>query len=369
MTAMNKLTVVLAAFFLFGFACVHTPLIPGGATSVSAHLETRAARALERAGHGAWAQVSVVGRTATVTGHAETAQQRDTAIALVRNATGEPGGLFTGLTQVRDEVAIVPRVSPYTLTAIVEPSGRWRVVGYAPDQRTAEGIARAVERRSGQSAADAASIEIAAGAPERGDWLEAVQFGLDILDRLDAGRFEIVGHDITINGVARSQAQRDFIQHIARTPPRGFSQTLTIDAPQAPPRPETNCSAEIRDIARSGRITFAPSSDQLEPASQSALNQILGLMRFCRSDERIRIEGHTDASGDPAINYQLSQLRAQTVRDFLVNGGLDADRFDIQGFGATRPLVDGDSVEAKRANRRVEFVFLGSPASASGERP
>ena len=68
-----------------------------------------------------------------------------------------------------------------------------------------------------------------------------------------------------------------------------------------------------------------------------------------------QIQGHTDTDGEEDTNLALSQARADAVLAFLVDGGLDADRFEAVGFGETQPvLIDG--VEDKEASRRIEFV-------------
>ena len=66
------------------------------------------------------------------------------------------------------------------------------------------------------------------------------------------------------------------------------------------------------------------------------------------------IEGHTDTDGDDALNLALSQDRADAVKAFLVDAGIDESRLVATGFGETQPiLVDG--VEDKAASRRIEF--------------
>lgn len=70
----------------------------------------------------------------------------------------------------------------------------------------------------------------------------------------------------------------------------------------------------------------------------------------------VEIEGHTDSSGDEETNLELSQERADAVRDFLIEEGVDADRLTATGYGETRLLVDPDeSDEDKATNRRIEF--------------
>jgi OmpA-OmpF porin, OOP family len=73
---------------------------------------------------------------------------------------------------------------------------------------------------------------------------------------------------------------------------------------------------------------------------------------------KILVEGHTDDVGRDSSNMRLSQKRADAVRKYLVNKGVNAEVLDAIGFGETRPLVKGKSRDARSANRRVEFKII-----------
>ena len=70
---------------------------------------------------------------------------------------------------------------------------------------------------------------------------------------------------------------------------------------------------------------------------------------------RFRIEGHTDNTGKLDENMKLSQARADSVRDFLVNQGVPGSQLVPEGYGPTRPIASNASKAGKAANRRVEF--------------
>ena len=87
---------------------------------------------------------------------------------------------------------------------------------------------------------------------------------------------------------------------------------------------------------------------------------LLELAEFLGSSgiERVEIQGHTDEQGSPAYNMRLSRQRADSVRAFLVEAGIDPQRLRTKGFGQRRPLSPDGSVDSRARNRRVEFVIV-----------
>lgn len=79
---------------------------------------------------------------------------------------------------------------------------------------------------------------------------------------------------------------------------------------------------------------------------------------------RVRIEGHTDSVGSDAFNLTLSQQRTDSVRRYLINKGVPADRLEAVGYGETRPISDNGTSVGREKNRRVEFVLIDQAAPA-----
>ncbi len=71
-----------------------------------------------------------------------------------------------------------------------------------------------------------------------------------------------------------------------------------------------------------------------------------------------KIIGHTDDVGTAEANQKLSQLRAQAVVDYLISKGIKTPRLVAIGMGLTQPIKSGPSIEARAANRRVEFEII-----------
>ena len=122
-------------------------------------------------------------------------------------------------------------------------------------------------------------------------------------------------------------------------------------APGAAP-PQTQRPGVIVDI------TFDLNSARIRPEGAMALDRVAqAAARARNSGRRLALEGHTDITGPFAFNMQLSQRRAESVRDYLAARGVDARRLIAQGFGPTR-LLPGLRAEDPR-HRRVEIINLG----------
>jgi outer membrane protein OmpA-like peptidoglycan-associated protein len=117
------------------------------------------------------------------------------------------------------------------------------------------------------------------------------------------------------------------------------------------------------ELAADGRVAtqgilFAFNSSAIKPESTPTLDEI-GTMLQDHGDLRIRIEGHTDSTGEDEYNQTLSDERAAAVRQFLIDEyGIDASRLEAQGFGESSPVDTNDTPEGQQNNRRVELVRL-----------
>lgn len=102
-------------------------------------------------------------------------------------------------------------------------------------------------------------------------------------------------------------------------------------------------------------IKFDVGKATLRPESLGPINEILYVMN--QSPElRFSVEGHTDSDGDDATNQTLSEARAKTVMEKLIELGIDQSRLASKGFGESKPVANNSTVEGKAQNRRVEFV-------------
>jgi outer membrane protein OmpA-like peptidoglycan-associated protein len=73
---------------------------------------------------------------------------------------------------------------------------------------------------------------------------------------------------------------------------------------------------------------------------------------------KLKIEGHTDIVGDHARNMKLSNLRAESVRNYMVQNGIAGNRLYTIGYGETRPTASNNTDEGRKLNRRTEFIIV-----------
>jgi outer membrane protein OmpA-like peptidoglycan-associated protein len=109
-------------------------------------------------------------------------------------------------------------------------------------------------------------------------------------------------------------------------------------------------------ITLSGSILFVTNKSDLLPTAQVKLNQVAEALASQDSESKIVVDGYTDSQGAAAYNQDLSQRRAQSVRDYLVTRGIAPDRITAQGFGMNSPIADNATAEGRANNRRVEIV-------------
>ena len=72
----------------------------------------------------------------------------------------------------------------------------------------------------------------------------------------------------------------------------------------------------------------------------------------------IEIGAYTDDRGSDALNQNLSQKRAESVRSYLLGKGIAADKLTAKGYGEASPIASNDTAEGRAENRRVEFVIV-----------
>ena len=105
-------------------------------------------------------------------------------------------------------------------------------------------------------------------------------------------------------------------------------------------------------------VLFDSGRYELKPPTREALARLSGVV-LAHSGLRLEVEGHTDNTGSDELNQKLSEQRAGTVRDYLVQQGLPAASITAVGFGKTMAVADNSTAAGRQRNRRVELIVSG----------
>jgi OmpA-OmpF porin, OOP family len=104
-----------------------------------------------------------------------------------------------------------------------------------------------------------------------------------------------------------------------------------------------------------GDVQFAPDREILTAETMRKLYPLVTILKE-QPKRPIRIEGHTDSSGEKSYNLDLSQRRADAVRDFLIENGIRAERITARGEGEEKAVAPNATAEGRQENRRVEVI-------------
>ncbi|MBZ2168576.1 MULTISPECIES: OmpA family protein [Marinobacter] len=111
------------------------------------------------------------------------------------------------------------------------------------------------------------------------------------------------------------------------------------------------------ELIMPGNITFDLNESSIKPSFVDTLDSVgLVLQEFDKTS--IQIAGHTDSSGSQSYNQLLSERRASSVRDFLMNRGIQPQRTRAVGYGERYPVASNDTPAGREQNRRVELTLV-----------
>ncbi|XKG37329.1 OmpA family protein [Marinobacter sp.] len=111
------------------------------------------------------------------------------------------------------------------------------------------------------------------------------------------------------------------------------------------------------ELVMPGNITFDTNQASIKPSFTGVLESV-GLVLNEFDKTIIQVEGHTDSTGAQSYNQLLSEKRAASVRDFLLNQGIEPKRTRAVGYGQRYPIASNDTPAGREQNRRVELTLV-----------
>lgn len=133
---------------------------------------------------------------------------------------------------------------------------------------------------------------------------------------------------------------------------------LSVGTTETPP--PLHCQDDVDALLRARTIRFEESSTRIDAASSDLVDEVADALRPCLGSI-IALTGHTDSSGPEPGNLELSQQRAEAVRQALVERGIPADGLRTRGVGSSEPVKGLDPSDP--ANRRIEFSVVAKVAT------
>jgi outer membrane protein OmpA-like peptidoglycan-associated protein len=137
---------------------------------------------------------------------------------------------------------------------------------------------------------------------------------------------------------------------------------------------QLNSILQTRDSARGlivsmSDVLFDTGKYSLKPGAREKLAKVAGIL-LAYPGLNIEVDGYTDNVGGDEMNQQLSENRARSVRDYLVQQGVATNSVSAKGFGNTLPVATNDNAAGRQQNRRVELVVsgdaIGNPITTTG---
>lgn len=112
-------------------------------------------------------------------------------------------------------------------------------------------------------------------------------------------------------------------------------------------------------VSLSSDLLFNTNSSYLSDNAKQELSKLVKVLKSGdHSSAKVRVDGHTDATGTAEYNEWLSEKRAVSVETFLVDAGISASRISTAGLGQSEPIADNKTADGRQKNRRVEVVIL-----------
>lgn len=358
-----KWAVGVAVFILLGLWGIMGPGSGyGGAQTayqIQAKLQDAADNALKASGH-EWARVRISGQQATLEGLAPNDKARAEAEQVIKQSYGSGGILHGGITRVLN-MATVSSEGPYMWRAVLG-GGSVVLSGSVPSEIAQSDLSRAARAMFDGGVADQQKMT-ADGIPT-GNWVGTAKVALEALSLLDEGEAHLNNVVLNISGRAddsvRLEKRLTAMMASLSEPYVGFARVLPLQAGVDVDMAVTDidiCQGRLDQTVAGRSVEFVSGSATLADKTYTFLDGVAGAAAQC-PDYLVEISGHTDATGDPDANRQLSQKRAEAVVAYLGDKGIELSRLIAVGYGADQPAADNATASGRAQNRRIEFRVM-----------
>ncbi|MGR3514822.1 MAG: OmpA family protein [Paracoccaceae bacterium] len=254
--------------------------------------------------------------------------------------------------------------APPEFTATRSPEGQVQLRGPLSDETMRAAVESFAAARFG---ADNIAPAVRLDPDVPSGWPKRVMAALSALAKLHNGVASVTEDRIEVRGTTGDQnAQGEIAGLLSGTLSGAITYDLDITYreeldPLASIPTADECIDLLNEAVTTKKITFAPSSSDIDDDAQDTIDKLAEILRQCQSIE-IEIGGHTDSQGREIMNEQLSQARADAVLNAIMARRILVSNLSAKGYGESQPIADNDTEEGREANRRIEFRLFTEPA-------
>jgi outer membrane protein OmpA-like peptidoglycan-associated protein len=246
---------------------------------------------------------------------------------------------------------------------VVNSGGKIRYSGVVPDEQTKQSIVNQLNSTYGAGNVSG-DISVDSRTKAAG-WTSGLASALPYF-KISGSEVSFEGNSINVGGTLSENARNDAVAKLKSVYGDGMrigSFEAATAVTEANRRTSDALSglkpgytaADLTRALNTNVINFRSGSAQIPSESMVMLEQAAQALKSAPAGTVIEIGGHTDNRGNSAANQRLSQQRAESVRHFLINKGVNANSIAAKGYGDSSPIAGNDSEEGRFRNRRIEF--------------
>lgn len=199
---------------------------------------------------------------------------------------------------------------------------------------------------------------VAEGLP--GNHIGAILIALQAVSRLAEGQVLVEQGKVSLSGTAYYVRAAEVVRdYLLETLPTGYDAEfgdLSVRKPGETVDAKT-CQDLYLTVLKANKIRFETAKAVISRDSFGLLDRLVFITFRC-PESQVEIEGHTDSDGSDEANQQLSEQRAASVMNYLIDAGVAVDRLKAIGYGEGRPVASNDTDDGKALNRRIEFRIV-----------
>ncbi len=253
----------------------------------------------------------------------------------------------TNNTAIDNSAAPAAVLTPSLLNAAFA-AGKVTLTGTVPDETSHSNIVAEAKKIVGDANVTDRLTVAAGTAPAA--WLSSLPQIFSFGKTLNKSTLGIADGTLTVTAEVSNKDEKSALLRLAGAS-AGASMRLIDQVSIAP----TNALQDkLGDLLLNRVVEFDISKATLTAKGKAVLDAVAPLIKQAPTGN-IEIAGHTDTRGESALNQELSQARAEVVREYLIARGVNGARLKAVGYGQSRPIADNGTSAGQQKNRRIEF--------------